>query len=101
MPNDSAQFSPGKNRHCSSGASVLTTTKMRHFDLFVSIIGGMAAALLSMDANASEPFVDVRSVDPTITVELRYAGRNNFLGYSLYPDSRRHAVCKALPNMEN
>ena len=57
---------------------------MRHFDLCVSIIGGMAAALVSMDANASGPFVDVRSVDPTITVELRYAGRNNLLGHSLY-----------------
>ena len=61
------------------------TTKMRHFDLCVSIIGGMAAALVSMDANASGPFVDVRSVDPTITVELRYVGRNNLLGHSLYP----------------
>jgi len=58
---------------------------MRHFDLCVSIIGGMAAALASMNANASGPFVDVRSVDPTITVELRYAGRNNFLGHPLYP----------------
>src|SRR2546430_6973371 len=58
---------------------------MRHFDLCVSIIGGMATALVSMDANASGPFVDVRSVDPTVTVELRYAGRNNFLGHSLYP----------------
>src|SRR5213596_4211989 len=58
---------------------------MRHFDLCVSIIGGMAAALVSMDANASGPFVDVRSIDPTITIELRYAGQNNFLGHSLYP----------------
>src|SRR5881398_3654575 len=58
---------------------------MRHFDLCVSIIGGMAAALVSMDANASGPFVDVRSVDPTITVELRYAGQNNFLRQPLYP----------------
>src|SRR5436309_15611270 len=58
---------------------------MRHFDLCVSIIGGMMAALVSMDANASGPFVDVRSVDPTITVELRYAGQNNFLGQPLYP----------------
>ena len=58
---------------------------MRHFDLYVSIIGGMAAALVSMDANADGPLVDVRSVDPTIVVELRYAGRNNFLGHPLYP----------------
>jgi len=49
----------------------------------------MAAALVSMDANASGPFVDVRSVDPTITVELRYAGRNNLLGHSLYPPGTR------------
>jgi len=51
----------------------------------VLLVAGMAAALGSMDANAGGPFVDVRSVDPTITVELRYAGRNNFLGHPLYP----------------
>jgi D-alanyl-D-alanine dipeptidase len=45
----------------------------------------MTAALASMDANAGGPFVDIQSVDPTITVELRYAGRNNFLGHPLYP----------------
>jgi zinc D-Ala-D-Ala dipeptidase len=58
---------------------------MRRFDLCVLVIGGLAAALASMDANANGPFVDVRSVDPTITVELRYAGRNNFIGHPLYP----------------
>jgi len=66
---------------------------MRRFDLCVSLIGGMAAALASMDANASEPFVDVRSVDPTITVELRYAGRHNFLRHSLYPHGT-HALAR-------
>ena len=66
---------------------------MRHFDLCVSVIGGMAAALVSLDANADGPFVDVRSVDPTITVELRYAGRNNFLGHSLYPHGT-HALAR-------
>jgi len=66
---------------------------MRRFDLCVAVIGGMAAALVSMDANADGPFVDVRSVDPTITVELRYAGRNNFLGHSLYPHGT-HALAR-------
>jgi D-alanyl-D-alanine dipeptidase len=66
---------------------------MRRFDLCVSVIGGMAAALVSMDANANGPFVDVRSVDPTITVELRYAGRHNFLGHSLYPHGT-HALAR-------
>src|SRR5438876_11628610 len=58
---------------------------MRRYSMSVLLVAEMAAALVSMDANANGPFVDVRSVDPTITVELRYAGRNNFLGHSLYP----------------
>ena len=58
---------------------------MRRYSMSVLLVAGMAAALGSMDANASGPFVDVRSVDPTITVELRYAGRNNSLGHPLYP----------------
>jgi D-alanyl-D-alanine dipeptidase len=49
----------------------------------------MAAALVSMDANAGDSFVDVRSVDPTIVVELRYAERNNLLGQPLYPHGTR------------
>ncbi|HXQ02945.1 MAG TPA: M15 family metallopeptidase [Candidatus Udaeobacter sp.] len=44
-----------------------------------------AVTLSSWDANAGGPLVDVRSVDPTIVVELRYAGRNNLVGYPLYP----------------
>jgi len=45
----------------------------------------VAVTLSSLDANAGGPLVDVRSVDPTIVVELRYAGRNNLVGYPLYP----------------
>lgn len=58
---------------------------MRRFNMSILLVAGMAAALVSMDANANGPLVDVRSVDPTITVELRYAGPNNFLGHPLYP----------------
>jgi len=46
-------------------------------------------ALVSMDANAGDSLVDVCSVDPTIIVELRYAGRNNLLGQPLYPHGTR------------
>jgi D-alanyl-D-alanine dipeptidase len=49
----------------------------------------MATALVSMDVDAGDSFVDVRSVDPTIIVELRYAGRNNLLGEPLYPHGMR------------
>jgi D-alanyl-D-alanine dipeptidase len=66
---------------------------MRRFDLCVLAIGAMATAFVSVDANADGPFVDVRSVDPTITVELRYAGRNNFLRRSLYPHGT-HALAR-------
>ena len=56
---------------------------MRRFNL--ALFTAMAGALLSLDANAGGPLVDIRSVDPTIIVELRYAGRNNVVGYPLYP----------------
>jgi D-alanyl-D-alanine dipeptidase len=57
---------------------------MRCFSGYISLIGGIAMALVP-EANAGGPLVDIQSVDPTITVELRYAGRNNFLGHPLYP----------------
>jgi zinc D-Ala-D-Ala dipeptidase len=46
-------------------------------------------ALVSTAAKAGDSLVDVRSVDPTIIVELRYAGRNNLLRQPLYPHGTR------------
>ena len=62
---------------------------MRPFNVYVSLLAGMAIPLVSMSANAGDSLVDVRSVDPTIMVELRYAGRNNLLGQPLYPHGTR------------
>ena len=53
--------------------------------LNVSLIAAMAVALPSLVANAGSPLVDIRSVNPTIIVELRYSERNNLVGYPLYP----------------
>src|SRR5437879_10852269 len=53
--------------------------------LTVLLLTAIAMAVSLLDANAGGPLVDVQSVDPTITVELRYAGRNNLVGYPLYP----------------
>ena len=53
--------------------------------LNVPLIAVMGLAVMSLAANAGTPLVDIRSVDPTIIVELRYAGRNNLVGYPLYP----------------
>lgn len=49
----------------------------------------MLIAASALRATAAEPvepdLVDVRSVDPTIVVELRYAGTRNIAGRALYP----------------
>jgi D-alanyl-D-alanine dipeptidase len=42
------------------------------------------AALKSVVAQTAIPLVDIKSVDPTIVVELRYAGVNNLTGRALY-----------------
>src|SRR5437879_4957385 len=62
---------------------------MRHSSLYLWSLAGMASALMSMNATAGDFLVDVRSVDPTIIVELRYAERNNLLGQPLYPHGTR------------
>jgi D-alanyl-D-alanine dipeptidase len=58
---------------------------MQKFNAYICRFGAIALALISLNANAQAILVDVRSVDPTITVDLRYASRHNFLGHSLYP----------------
>jgi D-alanyl-D-alanine dipeptidase len=49
----------------------------------------LAATLMPINANADGPLVDIQSVNPTIVVELRYAGNNNLVKHSLYPQGTR------------
>jgi D-alanyl-D-alanine dipeptidase len=49
----------------------------------------LAATLMPINANADGPLVDIQSVDPTIVVELRYAGNNNLVKHPLYPQGTR------------
>ena len=49
----------------------------------------LALILISIDANAEPPLVDIQSVNPTILVELRYAGNNNLVKHPLYPQGTR------------
>jgi zinc D-Ala-D-Ala dipeptidase len=65
---------------------------MRRFQICVWLAVAITAALTSNGANAGDGLVDIQSVDPTIAVDLRYAGRNNLLGYPLYPDGTRALV---------
>ena len=66
---------------------------MQKFNVYICRLGAIAMALISVNANADAILVDVRSVDPTISVELRYAGRKNFLGHPLYPRGT-HALAR-------
>jgi len=56
---------------------------MRRFTF--AFIAAIAVAAPFLEANGGSQLVDIRSVDPTIIVELRYAGRNNLVGHPLYP----------------
>jgi zinc D-Ala-D-Ala dipeptidase len=62
-------------------------TDRRH--LWLSLVVALAAMLLSMHANANGPLVDIQTENPTILVELRYAGNNNLLKQPLYPQGTR------------
>jgi D-alanyl-D-alanine dipeptidase len=67
------------------------TTQMRRAHLYVSLLATtmMALMLVSVNANAGEPLVDIQSVNPTIVVDLRYSGNNNLLKQPLYPQGTR------------
>ena len=49
----------------------------------------LAATLMPINATADGPLVDIQSVNPTIVVELRYAGNNNLVKHPLYPQGTR------------
>jgi zinc D-Ala-D-Ala dipeptidase len=49
------------------------------------IVAAACAAWESAMAQTTIPLVDIRAVDPTIVVELRYAGSNNVFRQALYP----------------
>ena len=62
---------------------------MRHRKVWICSIVALTLTLLSRSANAESPLVDIQSVNPTIVVELRYAGSNNLVRHPLYPQSTR------------
>jgi zinc D-Ala-D-Ala dipeptidase len=65
---------------------------MRCLSVSLTAFAVMTAAMKFADAQAALPLVDIKSVDPTILVELRYAGRNNLTGHPLYPFGTRALV---------
>src|SRR5215813_13335423 len=60
-----------------------------HNKVWIWLFDALAAILMSINANAEGSLVDIQSVDPTIGVELRYAGNNNLFKHPLYPQGMR------------
>jgi zinc D-Ala-D-Ala dipeptidase len=58
-------------------------------NLWLSLLVALAPMVLSINANANGPLVDIQSENPTILVELRYGGTNNLLRQPLYPHGMR------------
>src|SRR5256885_4338166 len=58
---------------------------MLRFNVHICLFAAMAVPLSQVNAQADFQLLDIKSVDPTIVVELRYAGRNNLVGHPLYP----------------
>ena len=56
-----------------------------HKNAWICLVIALAPALVLSTANADGPLVDIQSVNPTITVDLRYAGSNNVTHRPLYP----------------
>jgi zinc D-Ala-D-Ala dipeptidase len=78
-------------RQWRSGESGLIGWAMRCFNVSF-ILPAAVAVVNNVAAQTAIPLVDIKSVDPTIVVELRYAGANNLFGRALYPPGTRALV---------
>src|SRR2546426_12716315 len=65
---------------------------MRCFNVPLMAFAVMTVPMKFAAAQAAIPLVDIKSVDPSILVELRYAGRINLTGHPLYPLGTRALV---------
>src|ERR671918_1661533 len=64
---------------------------MTHFFFaFVFALSILAQATPPKDPNATRPadLVELIKLDPTIKLDIRYAGTNNFLGKPVYKEAR-------------
>lgn len=58
---------------------------MKCFNVPLILVAVLGVAGNFVSAQSAIPLVDIKSVDPTIVIELRYAGANNLAGRVLYP----------------
>src|SRR5262245_23751116 len=65
------------------------TMHARDNKIWTGLFVAWAAVLIPISMSAEGRLVDIQSVDPTIVVDLRYAGNNNLLKSPLYPQGTR------------
>src|SRR5215475_11860956 len=65
---------------------------MRCFNVPFTLPAAVVLAVKCVAGQTAIPLVDIKSVDPTIAVELRYAGANNLAGRALYPPKTQALV---------
>lgn len=65
---------------------------MRCFKSLFIVLVSVVVAAKRLVAQTAIPLVAIKSVDPTIVVELRYAGANNVAGRALYPPKTQALV---------
>src|SRR5438067_13123697 len=58
---------------------------MRCFNVPFISSAAVVVAVKCVTAQTAVPLVDIKSIDPTMVIELRYAGANNLAGRALYP----------------
>ncbi len=63
--------------------------KTRRVKVRICFATALASTLAATNTDAGSPLVDIQSVNPTIVVELRYAGNNNLVRRPLYPHGMR------------
>ena len=58
-------------------------------NVWFCLLAALTFTVLPVTANGQRRLVDIQSVNPTILVELRYAGSNNLVKQPLYPQGMR------------
>jgi D-alanyl-D-alanine dipeptidase len=65
---------------------------LRPLAAFLILSAPLAAAAGTPGSRASEPLVEIASVDPTILINLRYATARNLFGHPIYPPGARAVI---------
>src|SRR5260370_17329731 len=69
--------------------SISQTMHVPRNKIWTWLFVALAAIVMPIHADADDHLVDIQSANPTIVVELRYAGNNNLLKHPLYPQGTR------------